>query len=118
MIIPIVEGCCHEEEVEDIVVEGLVQGLIEVEEYHEEGSEVEVEGLLLLLKLCREGVIVYWIECFLVLSEWGGFLVSLPGAVVENRQADIHVQAFKGGPLNPRYSFLLAASLLSLHIII
>jgi len=56
VIISIVEGC-SQEEVEDFVVEGLgVQvGMIEVEEYHEEGSVVEVEGLLLLLKLCREG---------------------------------------------------------------
>jgi hypothetical protein len=35
------KGILHEEEVEDFVVE----------EYHEEGSEVEVEALLLLLKL-------------------------------------------------------------------
>jgi hypothetical protein len=40
-----VEGYPHEEEVEDFVVEGLVQGPIEVKEYHEEGSEVEVEAL-------------------------------------------------------------------------
>lgn len=53
--IPIVGGCSHEEEGEDIVVEGLFQILIEDEEYHEEGSVVEVEGLLLLLKSCREG---------------------------------------------------------------
>jgi hypothetical protein len=55
ILIPIVEGCSREEEEgEDfVVVEGLFQGLIEVEEsYHEVGT---VEGLLLLLKLCREG---------------------------------------------------------------
>ena len=57
LIIPTAEGYSLGEEVEDIVVEGLlVQGLIEVEEYREEGSEGEVEGLLLLLKLCREGL--------------------------------------------------------------
>jgi hypothetical protein len=87
IIIPIVEGCPHEEEVEDFVVEGLVQGLIEVEEYHEEGSEVGVEALLLLLKLRRECVLD-WGFVLVILSEWGGFLlVSLPGTVAENRQA-------------------------------
>ena len=72
IIIPIVEGYPHEE-VEDFVVEGLVQGLIEVEEYHEEGSEVEVEGLLLLLKLCRECALDWLFVCFVVLSEWRDF---------------------------------------------
>ena len=72
IIIPIVEGCSHEE-VEDSVVEGLVQGLIEVEEYHEGPEVVEVEGLLLLLKLCREGdcVLDWLFVCFVVLSDWG-----------------------------------------------
>ena len=79
IIIPIVEGCLHEEEVEDLVVEGLIE-LIEVEECHEEGSEVvEVE---LLLKLCHEGhCIMDWLfVCFVTLSEFGcgrRFLVSL-----------------------------------------
>jgi hypothetical protein len=46
---PIVEECSQGEEAEVFVVEVLVQGLIEVEDYHEEGSEVvEVEDLLLL----------------------------------------------------------------------
>jgi hypothetical protein len=85
-----VEGYPHEE-VEDFVLEGLVQGLIEVEEYHEEGTEVEVEGPLLLLKLCRECVLDWLFICFVVLSEWGGFLVSLPGTVAENRQADMNL---------------------------
>ena len=81
IIILIEEGCSHGEEVEDFVVEGLLQGLIEVEEYHEEGSVVEVEGLLLLLKLYREGdcVIGLAVCMFVVLSKWGNFLALLTG---------------------------------------
>jgi hypothetical protein len=56
IIIPFVEGCSHEEEVENFVVEGLVE-VIEVEEY-EEGSVVEVEPRL---KLCREALFVCFV---------------------------------------------------------
>lgn len=96
-ITPIVEGYSHEEEeeeVEDFVVEGLVQGSIEVEVYHVEGSEVvEVEGLLLLLlKWCREGWLCIGLAvCMFRRIIRMGFFVSLPGTVTENRQDDIHV---------------------------
>ena len=72
------------------MVEGLIEGLIEVEEHHE-GSVVEVEGLLLLPKLCRKGVCVLAVCMFCYIIGMGGFLVSLPGTVAENRQADIRV---------------------------
>ena len=55
------------EEEEDIVVEGLIEGLIGVDE----GSVVGVEVLQLLLKLRREGdCVLDWLFVYFIISEW------------------------------------------------